>query len=193
MAESKRRGPRLDPTVETRVIDAVLEEVAAAGRDHLSVDGIAARAAVSKATMYTRWRSKDELLVAAYQRLSRPFPEPDTGSLVGDVDALCDTVLAAAADHRYTAVLTELVAAAATDPSLRTHLDAVSAAWQDGIQTMLRAAQERGELGDDTAVALLAEALSALTLRRAMFHRPPIDETLRRDLHTLVRHPPRHT
>jgi AcrR family transcriptional regulator len=191
MAEAKRRGPRLDPTVEPRVIEAVLDELATVGRDHLSMDGIANRAGVSKATVYTRWRSKDELLLAAYQHLSRPFPQLDSGSLTADLDALCDTVLAGAADHRYAAVLTEFVAAAATDPSLRPHLHAVSDAWQAGIQGMLRAAQERGELGDDIAVALLAEALSALTLTRVMFQRPPLDDTLRDDLHTIVRHPPR--
>lgn len=189
MAGGKRRGPRLDPTVEPRVIEAVLDELASVGRDHLSMDGIANRAGVSKATVYTRWRSKDELLLAAYQHLSRPFPDLDSGSLSTDLDTLCDTVLAGAADHRYAAVLTEFVAAAATDPSLRPHLHAVSGAWQEGIQRMLRAAQDRAELGDDTAVALLAEALSALTLTRVMFQRQAIAETLRDDLHTLVRTP----
>lgn len=191
MAGARGGGSRLDPTVEPRVIEAVLEELAATGRDRLSMDRIANRAGVSKATMYTRWRSKDELLVAAYQHLSSPFPTLDTGTLTGDVDALCDVVLAGATDHRYTAVLTELVAAAATDPVLRPHLHDVSDTWQAGIQAMLLAAQARGELLEDAAVALLAETLSAFTLRRAMFQNPPIDDTLRADLHALVRYPPR--
>ncbi len=66
----------------------MLDELAAAGRSRLSMDRIAQRAGVSKATMYARWRSKDDLLVAAYQRLSRLFPTLDTGSLGGDLDAL---------------------------------------------------------------------------------------------------------
>ena len=90
-----------------------------------------------------------------------------------------------------TAVLTEFVAAAATNPSLQPHLDAVSGAWQDGIERMLWAAEKRGELGKDAAVTLLAEMLSALTLTRVIFQRTPVDDTLRDDLRTLVRHPPR--
>jgi AcrR family transcriptional regulator len=191
VAGEKAGRSRLDQTVEPRVIDAVLEELAAKGRDRLSMDRIANRAGVSKATMYTRWRSKDDLLVAAYQHLSRPFPTLDTGTLSGDVDALCDVVIAGAADHRYAAVLTELVAAAATDPALRPYLHHVSDTWNAGIEAMLRTAQDRGELAEDAAVSLLAESLAAFTLRRVMFHNPPIDDTLRADLHMLVQHPPR--
>ena len=190
MAYAKRGGSQPDPTVLPRVIDAVLDELATSGRARLSMDRIAQRAGVSKATMYTRWRSKDDLLVAAYQRLSRPFPTLDTGTLTGDLDALCQVVIAGAADPRYAAVLTELVAAATTDPTLQPHLLAVSNNWQAGIRAMLRAAQERGELDADVAVALLAEVVSALTLRRVMFKNPPIDHTLRSDLEALIRHPP---
>lgn len=191
MPKPKGGGSHPDPTVGPRVIDAVLEELATRGRDRLSMDRIASRAGVSKVTVYTRWRSKDELLVAAYQHLSRPFPVLDTGTLDGDVDALCDLVIAGAADHRYTVVLTELVAAAATDPSLRPHLHSVSENWQTGMRSMLRAAQGRGELDDKVAVDLLAEVPSALTLRRVMFGNPPVNDAIRRDLHALVRNPPR--
>ena len=190
MAGSKGGGSRLDPTVEPRVIEAVLDEVAAGGRDRLSMDRIAARAGVSKATVYTRWRSKDELLLAAYQHLAQPFPPVETGSLSGDIDVLCDLVLAGAADGRYRSVLTELAAAASTDPTLAPHLHEASTSWRAGLQAMLRAAQERGELTADIDVSLLAETLTAFTLRRLIFQDPPIDNTLRAALQTLVHRPP---
>ena len=190
MAHAKGGGSLPDPTVLPCVIDAVLDELASSGRARLSMDRIAQRAGVSKATMYTRWDSKDDLLVAAYQRLSRPFPTLDTGTLAGDLDALCVVVVAGATDPRYAAVLTELVAAATTDPTLQPHLLAVSDTWQAGIRAMLHAAQDRRELDADVAVPLLAEVVSALTIRRVMFKNPPIDHTLRTDLDELIRHPP---
>lgn len=190
-APGQRGGSLPDPTVAPRVIEAVLDELAASGRDGLSMDRIANRAAVSKATIYRRWPTKHDLLVAAYQQLSRPFPDLDTGTLTGDLDALFAVVLEGAADHRYPVVLTELVAAAATDPALRPHLHAVSDNWQTGIQQMLAAAQHRDELDDDVAIELLAEVISALTLRRVMFGNAPIDHTLRTDIDTLIHHPPR--
>lgn len=188
----QRGGSLPDPAVAPRVIDAVLDELAASGRDRLSMDRIAKRAGVSKVTIYRRWRTKDDLLVAAYQQLSRPFPELATGTLAGDLDTLLAVVHAGAADPRYAVVLTELVAAAATDPGLRPHLHAVSENWQTGIRDMLTAAQERGEHDDDVDTDLLAEILAALVLRRIMFA-APIDHTLRDDIGTLLRHPPRHT
>ena len=189
----QRGGSLPDPTVAPRVIEAVLDELAVCGRDGLSMDRIARRAGVSKVTIYRRWRTKDDLLVAAYQQLSRPFPDLDTGTLTSDLDALLTVVLDGAADHRYPVVLTELVAAAATDLDLRPHLHTVSDNWQAGIKHMLAAAQQRGELDTDVATDLLAELISALTLRRLMFATKPIDHTLRDDLNTLLHHPPRHT
>ncbi|MGA8044640.1 MAG: TetR/AcrR family transcriptional regulator [Dermatophilaceae bacterium] len=191
MAGTKGGGSRLDPTVEPRVIDAVLEELATTGRDGLSMDRIAKRAGVSKATMYTRWRSKHELLLAAYRHLAQPFPPVDTGSLSGDIDVLCDIVLAGAEDGRYRSVLTELAAAASTDPTLEPHLHEASTSWRAGLQVMLRAAQDRGELNLDLDIALLAETLTAFTLRRLIFQNPPIDDTIRSALHTLVQQPNR--
>ena len=189
----QRGGSLPDPTVAPRVIEAVLDELATSGRDGLSMDRIAKRAGVSKVTIYRRWHTKDDLLVAAYQQLSRPFPDLDTGTLTGDLDALLTVVLDGAADHRYPVVLTELVAAATTDPDLRPHLHTVSDNWQTGIRDMLTAAQQRGELDADVATDLLAEIISALVLRRIMFATTPIDHTLRDDLNTLLHHPPRHT
>jgi AcrR family transcriptional regulator len=189
----QRGGSLPDPTVEPRVIEAVLNELAASGREGLSMDRIANRARVSKATIYRRWPTKHDLLVAAYQQLSRPFPDLETGTLTGDLDALLAVVLKGAADHRYAVVLTELVAAAATDPDLRPHLHAVSDNWQTGIRQLLTDAQGRGELDADVAVDLLAEVISSLVLRRVMFATTPIDHTLRTDIDTLLRRPPRHT
>ena len=54
---------------------------------------------------------------------------------------------------------------------------------------MLHAARARGELAAD--VDLLAETLSAFTLRRVMFADPPIDHTLCAALAALVHRPPR--
>lgn len=125
--------------------------------------------------MYTRWRSKDELLVAAYAHVSRPFPTLDTGSLRGDFDLLWQTVLAGAADHRYGIVMAELLGAAATKPELRPVLQAVGDNWNTGIEAMLRAGQDRGELDADVDVVLLTDAIVSLTLRRLLFGLRPIE------------------
>lgn len=191
-ARAGRGGSTPDPAVADRVVEAVLEELAESGRDHLSMDRVARRAGVSKTTVYTRWRTKDDLLVAAYRRVSRPFPVLGTGTVRGDLDVLLDTVVAGAAGDRYATVLTELLAAAATNPSLRPELRNVADSWETGILAMLQGGQERGELDEDVDLPLLTDAITSLTLRRVLFRLRPLDHTLRADIETLVfRSPPR--
>ena len=56
----------------------------------MSVDAVAARAGVSKATIYRRFESKLELVTAAmYQVAEERKPTPDTGSLAGDLHGSC--------------------------------------------------------------------------------------------------------
>ena len=56
----------------------------------LCVEGVAARAGVSKATIYRRYPGKAELVIAAAEVLGRSAkgPTPDTGSLRDDLRAL---------------------------------------------------------------------------------------------------------
>src|SRR5262249_51947519 len=73
------------------IFEAALEEYGARGFDGMSVDAVAARAGVSKATIYRRFESKLELVTAAmYQIAEERKPTPDTGTLRGDARALLD-------------------------------------------------------------------------------------------------------
>ena len=90
--QPRRRGERL----VAAVVEAVLAELAANGYGGLTVDAVAARARVSKASLYRRWPGKRDLVLAAVQA-AVPDPDalPDTGSLRGDLLAF----FRAAADH----------------------------------------------------------------------------------------------
>ena len=46
-------------------IDATLDLIAERGVPGLTTDAVAERAGISKATMYRRWRSKEELMLDA--------------------------------------------------------------------------------------------------------------------------------
>jgi AcrR family transcriptional regulator len=70
------------------VMKATLAEVARVGLEHLSIEGVAARANVNKTTIYRRWPTPHALaraaLVCAAESSSDP---PDTGTLRGDLRA----------------------------------------------------------------------------------------------------------
>ena len=82
--QPRRRGRRL----LSAVFDAVLAELAERGYGRLTMDAVAGRAQVSKASLYRRWPSKRDLVLAAVQSaLPDPADLPDTGSLHGDLSA----------------------------------------------------------------------------------------------------------
>jgi AcrR family transcriptional regulator len=80
------RGRPRNPETDARITAAAAELMLERGFDKTTVDEVAARAAVGKATVYRRWRSKDDLAVAAMASLfASEIPEPDTGSIRGDL------------------------------------------------------------------------------------------------------------
>lgn len=81
-SQPRRRGEELVGAV----FSAVLSELTDNGYGALTMDAVAARAKVSKASLYRRWPGKRDLVLAAVQRaLPDPDDLADTGSLRGDL------------------------------------------------------------------------------------------------------------
>ncbi|MFC5907395.1 TetR/AcrR family transcriptional regulator [Streptacidiphilus monticola] len=77
---------RLTPERELEVYEAVIDLVREVGFDAMTMDAVAAKAKISKATLYRQWQGKPQLVVAAMQG-TKPvrLEEIDTGSLRGDL------------------------------------------------------------------------------------------------------------
>jgi AcrR family transcriptional regulator len=82
----RRRGEAL----ETALLDAAWAELTERGYDELTIDAVATRAGTSRAVLYRRWPSKQDLVLATLsEHVRKDFVEaPDTGSLRGDVIGL---------------------------------------------------------------------------------------------------------
>lgn len=82
----RRRGRAL----EEALLDAAWDELTERGYDAFAIDGAAARAGTSRAVLYRRWPTKQDLVHAAVMREigKDVLTAPDTGSLRGDVIAL---------------------------------------------------------------------------------------------------------
>src|SRR5213595_2934911 len=84
------RGRPRSEKAHKAILDAAAELLLAQGLEAVSMDDVAERAGVSKATIYRWWPTKETLaLEALYHEwdTARPAP-PDTGSLRGDLLAL---------------------------------------------------------------------------------------------------------
>ncbi|MET8233919.1 TetR/AcrR family transcriptional regulator [Micromonospora sp. NPDC005298] len=168
------RGARCsDSDLFTVVID-LLREV---GFDRMTIDAVAARAHVSKATIYRRWDGKAELVVAALgdRRVAVHNP-PDTGSLRGDlIELLRATAAICVADCDLMQALTF---AMRTNPDLeRLVRRQVLPAGRVASTAVLVRAAARGEIPPEAGERELFHDLApALTMSRILAHGLPADD-----------------
>ena len=86
VAAPTRRGRPRDPDAADRIKAAAADLLLDRGYERMTVDDVAERAGVGKATVYRRWASKDELAYDALAALLEvEVPAPDTGSIAGDM------------------------------------------------------------------------------------------------------------
>lgn len=85
-ADHRGRSRRRGEALYAAIFEAALAELAEVGYSRLAMERIAARAGASKVSLYKRWPSRAELVVAALRHQRRePEQAPDTGSLREDV------------------------------------------------------------------------------------------------------------
>ena len=173
-----RRGRPRDPGVDTAIRAATVDLLGEVGYARLTMDEVAVRAGVAKASLYLRWPNKVALVADALQQRARTVPEvPDTGTLPADMRVFLTALLRAreAASRALSAVTGEI----ASNPELR-------AAWRHGVagaltgclRTIVSHAVERGELPPDSDVELLAQLPLSLLQNWRQSHDERPDEAL---------------
>ena len=103
---------------EAELLAVTLELLQEHGYDRLTVDAVATTARASKATIYRRWPTKAELVLAAFVEGTRQVAvDPDTGTLRDDLLQLGESICAHVSTHASTirAVLVEVSRSAELD------------------------------------------------------------------------------
>jgi AcrR family transcriptional regulator len=142
--------------VDEAILTAAMDLLAESGYARLTMEQVAARARVGKASLYLRWPNKVALVAEAIQHRSAVVPDvPNTGSLREDMHAFLRTLLRSksAAQRAVAAVTGEI----ASNPEL-------AKAWRQGVagtllartRTIVERAVARGELPTASDVDLLA-------------------------------------
>ncbi len=175
------RGRPRDPGVDVAIRSATVDLLAEAGYARLTMDQVAARARVSKDSLYRRWPNKVALVADALQHRARPVPDvPDTGSLPGDMRAFLRAVLRSR--HEASQAMAAVSGEIATNPELRR-------AWHRGLAGMLTGclhtivsrAAGRGELPEGSDIELLSQLpLSLLQNWRLEHEQNPGDAVIER-------------
>ncbi|MDY6054617.1 TetR/AcrR family transcriptional regulator [Micrococcus sp.] len=141
-------------TRRARTDERLAEAVSALLREHgyagLTIERVAAASGTAKTTIYRRWASKAEMVFALVVHRADQAPPIDTGSLVGDVQAIAERAVAVVAGDPGRDVLPGLLADMAGDAGLAARLrDAFVGAARDDIAAILDRAHDRGELSEE--------------------------------------------
>src|SRR5689334_71448 len=111
------RGRPRSEKAHKAILDAAAELLLARGLSAVSMDAVAERAGVSKATIYRWWPTKETLaLDALYHEWAAVPPARDTGSLRGDLLSLLRPWARLASKRPYGRVIAALITEAQTDP-----------------------------------------------------------------------------
>ncbi|MER7580325.1 TetR/AcrR family transcriptional regulator [Kitasatospora sp. NPDC097691] len=163
-----RRGRPRDAARDRALLGATLAVLAESGYGGLTTAAVAARAGVSTATLYRRWSSKEDLVVAAAASFAEEDPSslPGTGSLEGDLRVVLRDK-AAAVTGESGRVMRALIGEAAHNTALA---EALIAALLEPVYRrvaeVVRCAVERGEIPPVEDAELLGEVVVGPVMSR---------------------------
>lgn len=160
-------GRPRDETVGQRALAAAREIFAQRGWFGTSYDEVAKRAGVGKSSLYLRWPTKAELVIAAVTP-STAFASANTGTVRGDLLELGEALLAAHWSGEGVATLRF----AAESPHVQELRDAASKMAHGDtlalVRRIVRRAIARSELPASTSPALFNDLLAGALMSHAI-------------------------
>ncbi|HVV30062.1 MAG TPA: TetR/AcrR family transcriptional regulator [Mycobacteriales bacterium] len=155
---------------ENAILDAALEILVEDGAGRVSMEAIAARAGVGKATIYRRWKHKSALLVDAVMRVTEPVRPVHTDDLRADLITLAEQVRRKMSQSMAGRIMPRLMSAAIDDPELmQVYWEKAVLPRREMATTRLQEAIDAGELCADLEPDLLADMLFGPTVYRKLF------------------------
>jgi AcrR family transcriptional regulator len=170
------RGRPRSSDADRAILAAASELLAERGLAAMSIEEVAARAGVGKATIYRRWPSKGLLALDAFVISFRAEqPLPDTGSLRGDLLAALRSWVRAVTETAAGRLLASLIAEAQHDLELHT-------AWRDRVLEPLRAqhrimlsrAAGRGEISPSVDIEVVLDLFFGAAQHRLLLGHLPM-------------------
>jgi AcrR family transcriptional regulator len=164
-SQSASAGRPRSEEAHRAILDATLALLVEIGYSALTVEGIAQRAGVGKATIYRRWPSKLPLVIEAFGELPT-FEPSDLGDLASDLDQILSSYLRAYNTSPLAAVVPSLAGELRHNPELMGRFAPLVKQRRQPLIDALRRAVARGEIPPDTDLDLAADlVLGPITVR----------------------------
>jgi AcrR family transcriptional regulator len=170
MTSPRPRGRPRDDSVDERVLEAAVEELAEKGIAEFSITSVAARARAAKRSIYARWPRREDLILAGMGTLAAGLVPPHTGTITDDLSILLERIAAVFVEPRLS-ILQRCAAEIADYPEMyviftRDSVDRCLAAIEDALHDAIT----RGEIRADIHPATVADTIIGTIAFRASNH-----------------------
>jgi AcrR family transcriptional regulator len=184
-AEAPQRGRPRSERARKAILEAAAELLLARGLSAVSMDAVAERAGVSKATIYRWWPTKETLaLDALYTEWAAARSQTrDTGSLRGDLLSMLRPWARRAGSRPYGRVVAALLTEAQTDPVFGAeYRQRFLEPRREHVREIFRRAIGRGELPAGTKVEVALDLLYGSMYHRLLNGHAPLNDRFVRDV-----------
>ena len=179
MATGEKARERLqsEPRNVQGILQATNELLERDGFKKITIEAIAARAGVSKVTLYRWWPNKSALVMHAFLTTMMPVvPPPDTGSVRNDLRQHMHELLTAY-QGRTGQVIAALIAEGQFDADLASAFRAsFLKRRQQPVEEILKRGIRRGELRSDIDMQITIDTLYSPLDYRLLINHAPLDE-----------------
>jgi AcrR family transcriptional regulator len=157
----RRPGRPRSERADRAILDAARTLLAERRPREVTMEAIAERAGVGKATLYRRWASREELALALLEEISAgALPVPDMGDTRAELVALVRQTIDALSGSVMGPVVQGLASELIGDPALRTAMqERVISVRRQAVRDVLDRALARGDVRPDLDVEIGAELL----------------------------------
>lgn len=180
-AVSSRPGRKRDASRDRVILEAAIEVLVEYGFEAMTVEMVAERARAGKGTVYRRWSTKGELVVAAIACLDQApdndMALPDGGSLRADLLGMINPHWLGTSERRVK-ILNALSTVIASSPEIAGMVDEVLVRPStNAYRSLLERAVQRGEIQFGTDLDTLAQVIPSMAAYRAIYMDAPVDRS----------------
>jgi AcrR family transcriptional regulator len=177
--DSRRPGPGRPRRSSTghAILKATREILGHAGVHGLTVEGVAARSGVAKTTIYRRWRSKEDLALAALLEVIQEEPQPvrHVGSTRTALSAYLGRLIDNLNSKLYGRIIRGLISDLGVDLELaRGFRERVLARRVAVVRELLQRGIERGDLRQDLDLGIAVDLLLGPIYYRLLISGEPL-------------------
>lgn len=157
------------------ILQATLDLLAEVGYQAMSIEAIAARAKVGKATIYRRYASKEELVADALEsRFGEEEPTPDTGSLWADLEVVIGDIVETTLSDLGRQTLALIISTASSSPQFaQIYYAKYIAPHRNELTVLFERAKARGEIDRNVDPGFFLDLVGSSIFYSLMFKTEP--------------------